>query len=245
MKALIASDLHFEFHKDAGKAFVESLPDADVLVCAGDLCDARGICAALKLLASKYPHVVFTFGNHEFYYRSIPIVRHDVARIEKIVNEDDRYGQLHVLDNSTCTIEGQRFVGTTLWFRYEPGHALIARNMNDFHVILDFSSSVYEENERALAFLQETVTSDDVVVTHHLPAEASVSPRYVGHKLTTFFLCDVEEFIQERQPKIWVHGHTHDSCDYVIGTTQVLCNPFGYVGAGINPAFNDELFVEL
>ena len=34
--------------------------------------------------------------------------------------------------------------------------------------------------------------------------------------------------IEERQPALWVHGHTHDSCDYRVGNTRVICNPRGY-----------------
>ena len=28
--------------------------------------------------------------------------------------------------------------------------------------------------------------------------------------------------------KVWIHGHTHDEFNYVVGTTNVLCNPRGY-----------------
>jgi Icc-related predicted phosphoesterase len=29
--------------------------------------------------------------------------------------------------------------------------------------------------------------------------------------------------------KVWVHGHVHDTCDYKVGDTRVLCNPRGYL----------------
>ena len=32
----------------------------------------------------------------------------------------------------------------------------------------------------------------------------------------------------DRGPDLWVHGHTHDSFDYVLGWTQVVVNPYGY-----------------
>ena len=50
MRVFIASDLHFEFHVDRGAALVESLPDADVLVCPGDLAVAPLLGDALALL---------------------------------------------------------------------------------------------------------------------------------------------------------------------------------------------------
>jgi hypothetical protein len=28
---------------------------------------------------------------------------------------------------------------------------------------------------------------------------------------------------------MWTHGHTHDTFDYMIGSTKVVCNPRGYI----------------
>ena len=44
---------------------------------------------------------------------------------------------------------------------------------------------------------------------------------------------------------LWVHGHTHDSADYTIGATRVLCNPRGYSGVELNPRFDPNLLVEV
>ena len=165
--------------------------------------------------------------------------------LEQLPKMGNVYGKLHVLDNSTCEIEGRRFVGTTLWFRKVMGGLKYERMLNDFYQIGNANQHIYEENDKAEAFLRDTVTGDDIVLTHHLPAPQSVHPKYAGSTLTRFFLCDMEWLIKDRQPKLWVHGHTHDSADYVIGTTQVLCNPFGYAGRDVNPAFNEELIVNL
>lgn len=246
MRALVASDLHFEFHRDGGQAFVESLLEADVLLLPGDLSNAAGIWDALLLLLRKYAHVVFVYGNHEFYGSNIPAVKKKVERLlRKLPTLKGNLGQLHVLDNSTCEIEGRRFVGTTLWFRKAFGSLKWERMLNDFSQIGNAHQRIYEENERAIKFLEETVTGDDIVLTHHLPAVESVHPKYEGSPLNRFFLCDVAWLIEKRQPKLWVHGHTHDSCDYVLGTTQVVCNPFGYLAHEENPAFNSELIIEL
>jgi Icc-related predicted phosphoesterase len=32
------------------------------------------------------------------------------------------------------------------------------------------------------------------------------------------------------RPALWLHGHTHGSCDYKLGDTRVVCNPMGYPG---------------
>ena len=81
MKALVASDLHFEFHRDGGQSFVASLPEADVLLCPGDLSNAAGIWDALLLLLEKYAHVVYTFGNHEYYGSNFQDVHQNVEKL--------------------------------------------------------------------------------------------------------------------------------------------------------------------
>jgi hypothetical protein len=34
--------------------------------------------------------------------------------------------------------------------------------------------------------------------------------------------------VHERQPKLWIHGHSHDRCDYAPGETRIVANPLGY-----------------
>ena len=33
---------------------------------------------------------------------------------------------------------------------------------------------------------------------------------------------------------LWVHGHTHDSFDYTVNGTRVVCNPRGYAKNGVD-----------
>lgn len=50
---------------------------------------------------------------------------------------------------------------------------------------------------------------------------------------------------QAGRPLLWVHGHTHDSFDYMIGSTRVLCNPRGYIPEEANKQFDPALIVDL
>ena len=246
MRLLVASDLHVEFHADRGRSMVDSLADADVFVCAGDLSTSRGIWDALLLVLRKYKHVVFVFGNHEFYGSNIQAVRQKIARLQaRLEGMPGKYGQLHVLDNSTCEIEGQRFVGTTLWVRHTPDIEALHGRLTDFFRIGNAHVRVYEENEVALRFLESTVGPQDIVITHHLPASPSVDPIYEDSDINCFFLCDVEDLIRDRQPSLWVHGHTHQSISYTIGNTKVVCNPFGYAAEEENPQFDSQLVIEV
>jgi predicted phosphodiesterase len=42
-----------------------------------------------------------------------------------------------------------------------------------------------------------------------------------------------------------VHGHTHESFDYEIGKTRVVCNPRGYASIEENRGFRPDFTVEV
>lgn len=245
MRVLVMSDVHVEFHRDGGACFIKSLPDADVLVLAGDISVARnisnstGLMTVLPLFAQKYPHVVFVLGNHDFYYGTPGEV------MEKVTKLVQKHPNLHWLENSSVSIDGQRFVGATLWF---PQSAEVQKHkgwLTDFRLIGKLEPWVYQQCQASIRYLQETVTTGDVVVTHHLPTPRSVSARFQGQSANVFFVCNVENIIKKNKPRIWIHGHTHDSKDYMLGSTHIICNPFGYAGHEENREFNDRLVLEL
>lgn len=241
MRLQYLSDVHVEFHADAGESFVSSLDPAgiDVLVLAGDIAVGEGIGPALDRFCARYPdaRVLYVHGNHEFYGTT----REAVLGITRAACA--RNGNLVWLDGDVLELGGRRFLGAPLWFR--PGAEHLKMLMNDFRTIRDFGSWVYEENARALAFFEGQLRAGDVVVTHYLPVEASVAPRWKGNLLNPFFLCDVEELIRARRPACWIHGHTHDSVDAVVAGTRVVANPFGYVRHELNSEFREQAVIEL
>ncbi len=56
---------------------------------------------------------------------------------------------------------------------------------------------------------------------------------------------DQQKIIERAQPALWVHRHAHDSFDYTIGSSRILCNSRGYVRREPNPNFDPGLIVEL
>lgn len=237
----VISDVHMEFQADAGRGFISHLDpkDVDVLVVAGDLCSRSMIENTLLALSCLYRNVIYVLGNHESYGSTIQESR------EAAQTAACNMGNLHFLDNSTCTIDGQRFVGTTLWFRNDPNNVFHESSLNDFYQIRGLRDVVYEENARAVKFLTETVQSDDVVVTHHLPSFACVSDRFRNSSINRFFVCGMDNLIFDRDPKLWIHGHTHDSKDFMHGETRIVCNPFGYAGVELNPEYAEQKVVEI
>jgi Icc-related predicted phosphoesterase len=47
--------------------------------------------------------------------------------------------------------------------------------------------------------------------------------------------------------KLWIHGHVHESGDYMEGGTRVVCNPRGYArhGRNENEGFNPSFIIEV
>ena len=47
--------------------------------------------------------------------------------------------------------------------------------------------------------------------------------------------------------RLWVHGHMHDSFDYAVNGTRIVCNPRGYIKQGVtenamfDPAFTIDI----
>lgn len=70
-----------------------------------------------------------------------------------------------------------------------------------------------------------------VVVTHHTPSYQSVADYYKADQLMNGgYHSKLDEFIMDKPNiKLWVHGHTHEDFDYMIGETRVVCNPRGYI----------------
>jgi Icc-related predicted phosphoesterase len=241
MNLQIMSDLHLEFISDRWLEFIESLDtrDVDVLVLPGDLCTPPMLEFAIPAICARYPEVVYVAGNHE-YYRSSPEAVNDLLTLLA-----ELFPNFHWLQNGTKEIGGHRFAGTTLWFRPDPDNFAYEYAMNDFQLIKRFKPWVYEENERALAFLEEAAPQADVVVTHHLPSRKSIAPELKGDPYNRFYLCDVDDLIRRAGPPLWVHGHTHVSIDAHVGDTRVICNPMGYVPYHPNPNFNEKFVVRL
>lgn len=238
MRVQLLSDLHTEFHADGGVAFVESLDptDIDVLVLAGDIAVGAAIPKVMALFCEHYcdATVLYVHGNHEFYGGK----RADTVESTRAAVLAQR--NLHWLDCNSVEILGQRFLGTPLWFSHTEEVQRLRSHMGDFEHIREFERWIYEENARALRFLQDELREGDVVITHYLPSPNSIAPRFIDNPLNAFFLCDHHSLIVERKPALWLHGHTHSSMNYCIGPTRVACNPFGYVGRDENASFTEQ-----
>jgi len=224
----IESDWHLELHRDNGRNLIAALDPAgvDVLVLAGDIISGQRmhlIEYVFNLLTLKYAnaHIVYVPGNHEFWNGEPESVW---ARLKEV--EAQHPAQLHFLRNEVFPIDGRKILGGTMWFpKRTLGREML---MPDFELIAGFCPWVYDEHRRFVNMLEKNLGEGDIVLTHHMPSPMSIAPRFQQSRVTEFFVANQEEHILARKPALWVHGHTHDTFDYTLGSTRVICNPYGY-----------------
>lgn len=259
MKHWLFSDLHLEFEQWPRP--VGQLPNAEVCVVPGDI--LNGCATAINYLGREIAPampVVFVPGNHEFYGDS---VLEGIAWGRTAAEEYP--GRMHFLENDSVVIGGVRFLGCTLWTDYavessDPQDTSFAmtvaeQQLNDHRQIAWRRLPAYEGfppkcalglHRRGRAWLERKLAEPHdgptVVVTHHAPHRGSIHPRFKGSTINACFASDLTELIEERQPELWVHGHMHDSFDYRVEATRVVCNPKGYHSE--NPVFNPQLILE-
>lgn len=259
MKLWILSDIHRDFAEWA-PFFV---PDADVCVVAGDV--GEGLAESMRWLnwhiGRDHMPVVFVAGNHEFYGHAV-----DEAWAEARAAAE-HYPDVHLLEDETVVIGGVRFVGSTLWTDYEvlirhndPALGLrwamdsCALGMND-HRKIKYRKKPWlrwrpqearKTHLQSRAFIEATLAEPHagptVVVTHHAPHRGSIAQRFANDVITSAYASDLSAVIEQGRPDLWVHGHMHDSFDYDVGGTRVICNPMGY--ARENLVFVADLVID-
>jgi len=212
--------------------------DVDVLILAGDI-NVKGRVEWINEQAEKFEHVIYVTGNHEYYSSNI-------STLDAKLN-DNLDPRIHFLQNSSVKINEVWFHGTTLWtdMGHPADHYFINDGMNDFHVIRYGTNyrkfrcnDAAMVHHRAMEFLKKNVKEGDVVITHHAPSFESSLECYRDTPLQPAFATDLSDFMLDNKPKFWVHGHMHNTSDYKIGDTNVLCNPRGYYGVEVNHEFD-------
>ncbi len=240
----------------------------DVLVIAGDF-DVGPRGASALIAASHYldVSVIYVPGNHEFYGHKV----YKVLRELRLALEGTR---VHLLNRSELimVVRGRavRFLGTTLWTDFAVhgeeriGRCLAAAYIgkNDYRRITVGPDDTGYANWRRLLprdtlefhhrdrkwlrdRLRQSFAGPTVVVTHMAPSIRSVPPEDAAEPIGATNASDLEGFIEETKPYLWIHGHTHMSSDYVIGRTRVICNPYGYWGEELNKAFESDRVIDL
>jgi len=247
MKIQIVSDLHLEF----SDINIQNQNDADVLILGGDIMIAEKVLKPeseygvrfrdfLKRVSFQFPHVIYIAGNHEFYggYWKKGL---EQLRLACGVHEN-----IYFLERDTKVIDDVVFVGGTLWTdmnKFDPLTLHAVRDMmNDYRSINNDEkgftklkpADTCERHRETRDYIKQIVSMNKdkkiVVVGHHAPSYQSVHEMYRGDTLMNgAYYSSLEDIMLDNpQIRLWTHGHMHNTFDYMVGDTRVICNPRGY-----------------
>ena len=209
MKIGIMSDLHMYKTVLTEETPWDFEPEADVFyICAGDICEDND--ARNRFTQRHYDHMLSINGNHDYYGNTFTD-----AKYHTILRE----------------VNGLRIAGATLWtdLRDNLNWYYYTKGLIDCFYISEINHDLMiETHEMHKHFLFGM--DADIIVSHHAPTRRSVHEKYHNDPLNVCFANDLEKQIlnMKKPPKLWIHGHTHDDFDYMIGDTRVICHPRGY-----------------
>lgn len=270
MKIRFISDFHTEFF-DFNKFqrlleyYLPSHPDDSdtTLCCAGDMGLYERYNSTyhplFNLLSKRFKNVVVVPGNHSWYLSSGLWGNEEVFLAGKKIPKN-----VHYLNNNVKVLDDVVFIGSCLWTDFNNSNPLAmyeaSRRMNDYECIRKINTNPYgssprlnpedtvEVHHKSVEFikfmLNEHRGKKCVVVTHHLPSEMSVHPRFRTDILNPAYYTELSHLMY-LEPVIWHHGHTHNSCNYMIDKTEVICNPLGYHASDINKCFDPNCVREI
>jgi Icc-related predicted phosphoesterase len=232
VKINLVSDLHLDISK------YQELPGGDVLIIAGDACEARSLVKefhSTKLLertpgafpcsdffefeCAKYKKVFYVMGNHEHYggkfWKTLPELRQ--------VMPDN----VSILENQCEEYQGVLFVGATLWTDLNKADPMvihsIANYMNDYRAItyhypqygtyhkmrpMDTVKMHIESKRYIVDKAKEHTDKPLVVITHMAPSSLSVHERYKGEWSNAAYYSDLSDVILDNS-NIKVWVHGH------------------------------------
>ena len=203
----------------------------------------------------RFPNVIYIMGNHEHYHgdfaKSYDTLRSRLGYLHNLHILEKEFVEI----NGVCFAAGTLWTDMNKEDPITLNH--IKGYMNDYRIIQDSSEWVsfrdadgnfhtrnakfspeksVVEHKAMMQFIKDSIESRPdmpwVVVGHHAPSRLSTKPRYQKDVIVNgAYSSDLSEFILDHpQIKLWTHGHTHDTFDYMIGSTRILCNPRGYDG---------------
>lgn len=261
MKIHICSDLHIEFYE----YFIPEMDDEKniVVILAGDIGLAKNSETYVDLIkdaCERFKYVIMIMGNHEHYKGKFPLTYSTIwtATLD--------FENFDLLEKDTVVIDNVAFICATLWTdmnKNNPVTMFTAQAvMNDYKCVRTGPESepwlkklkpldTMSDHMRAKEFIFPAIKEHKeaghkvVVVTHHLPSFESIPSLYKGDDLNGAYASELSEDILDHEPDIWIHGHVHENCNYMIGNTHIICNPRGYHPDQLNPDFIDTLIVEV
>ena len=268
MEIVPLSDIHLEFGTYQVKRTNRS--KNQILALAGDIGlvhrkpKLREYLAFLKDCSEQFYEVLLVMGNHEHYQGSLLRTR---VKLQEGIDSLGLFN-VHLLDNTMREYPEKKIVvlGSTLWTDGDSDHPLspfywekmsdlkrirtgtLAEPYRDrfkfYYMVREFRFSWHflRENTKKYKDLGWRI----IWLNHHAISSLSIPDRFIGDTLNRFFTSPSKEYeLLDLSPDLTIHGHLHNSVDYRIGDTRVVCNPRGYYGYSLNPDFNESLVINI
>lgn len=231
-KAFIVSDIHLEFYDYERQIIllannILKLADGcEILIIPGDIGTPKcndNLINFFNIISPKFEKIICVLGNHDYYYTN-----YDGAfSYYSILLQD--FSNIIILNNSFITINEKVIHGTTLFTGdSQDGLTRIYKHLlSDFYTINGWTvDKMFLEHNKNLKYLFNNVNKGDIVITHHMPLEQCIIPKYKGNELNRFFADNIPELVE--RTSIWIYGHTHDYNNFTYKDCELFCNPLGY-----------------
>ena len=203
--------------------------------------------------SEQFKNVIYIMGNHEHYhgdfaksYDQLKGALAGLTNIHVLEKEFITFGDVTFICGTLWTDMNKEDPNTLYGIRgYMNDYRIIEDSRNPVHyrdsdgnfhtrkAALSPQETVLEH--KAMLKLIDDVTKDMVsekfvVVGHHAPSKLSTKPQYQDDVMVNgAYSSDLSDFILDRPMiKVWTHGHTHHTFDYMLGSTRIVCNPRGY-----------------
>lgn len=228
----------------------------EILLIGGDLSNFNhSSIAFLKYAVEVYGEkkVILVHGNHDLYifdrinYETYKV--NSFNRLREFKDACEKIGAVF-LDGDSVTVDGVKIAGCGMW--YDNYFADSEFNMDDsmmryrWSLYMNDYTHIRVKGERGLMYnggytfdylkyarkqeekLVQIYSDAKVILTHIAPTFKHFTHKYDTISESTFYQFDGRRFLNEHDERVWVFGHTHETHDFKIGKTRLLCNPIGY-----------------
>lgn len=235
MRLLTLADTHFDawFARDGDPLapIARRLDDLDAVIILGDLCgdperNWAAVFAHLSMMMDPAKIWVLP-GNHDYYGFRLD----GDARLREIAEA----AGANFLQKTALVLGGVRFLCCTLWSDFRllgdqaAGMRAAAEAMNDYDEIRTSAGGPLITPEDTVAVFRDHLAwltaeigkpfpGPTAVLTHHAP-----SPSVAGKldRISPAYGSDLDAWIREHGPDLWLFGHTHRRLSATIGPTLI------------------------
>ena len=243
------SDIHLEMYDKVPFPLIVK-PAARYLALCGDIGHPRQPIFQnfMEYCSQRWDKVFYVPGNHEYYNKkNIVTTRQTKWNIPETmaqIEENTRtllvpYKNIYYLNNAIVELpdENMNILGTTLWtdIPYEKFSEATLR-LNDMNFIANFTPEKMKSlHVQSSSWLMDALWKTNsqgrraIVLTHHMPSEVLVEPRYLGDRYGYLFYTEMTMHLANPALAMWICGHSH-SCARILYRpgVELYMNARGY-----------------